>query len=154
MNKSVYLAGPITGLGYQGATDWREWAKAELNAAGIAAYSPMRGKEYLRHVKEFTMDGDKYKPLNVLSSNRGITTRDRWDATRCGALLVNLLGAPRVSIGTMIELGWADSARIPIVGVMEPEGNLHDHGMVLELLGFRTPSLPEAIQVIKAMFAW
>jgi hypothetical protein len=35
-------------------------------------------------------------------------TRDRFDATRCDVLLVNLLGAERVSIGTMMEVAWAD----------------------------------------------
>ena len=99
------------------------------------------------------MDGDKYSPFSVMSSNRGIMTRDRWDAHRCGVLLVNLLGATRVSVGTMIEIGWADSVRTPIVGVMEPEGNPHEHGMVLEALGYRVPNMNEALHIIKAMFS-
>lgn len=149
--KTVYLAGPITGLDYAGATDWRVETVRILADSGIKGLSPMRGKEYLSSVKEFTMDGDKYKPLNVMSSNRGIMTRDRWDATRCDVLLVNLLDAKRVSIGTCMEIAWADLARIPVVCAMEPEGNPHDHGMILEAIGFRTASLNEALHIIKAM---
>lgn len=149
--KTVYLAGPITGLDYAGATDWRNEAKLQLAEAGITGLSPMRGKEYLSGVKEFTMDGDKYSPFSVMSSNRGIMTRDRWDATRCDVLLVNILAAKRVSIGTCMEIAWADAVRTPIVCIMEPEGNPHEHGMILEAIGFRVPNLNEALHIIKAM---
>lgn len=148
---TVYLAGPITGLDYAGATDWRFAAKAELAKAHIVAYSPMRGKEYLSAVKEFTADGDAYKGLGVLSSNRGIITRDRWDATRCNLLLANLLGAKKVSIGTVMEIAWADAQRIPIVCVIEPEGNPHEHGMITEVIGYRVETLAAAIHIIKAI---
>lgn len=43
----VYLAGPITGLGFDGATDWRVEAKNLLGARGIPTASPMRAKDYL-----------------------------------------------------------------------------------------------------------
>jgi nucleoside 2-deoxyribosyltransferase len=149
--KTVYLAGPITGLEYVEATNWRNDAKLLLALNGITGLSPMRGKEYLSEVKEFTMDGDKYSSFSVMSSNRGIMTRDRWDATRCDVLLVNLLDAKRVSIGTCMEIAWADAVRTPIVCVMEPTGNPHEHGMILEAIGFRTASLNEAIYIIKAI---
>jgi hypothetical protein len=50
-----------------------------------------------------------------MSKPKGLTTRDRWDAMRCDVLLVNLLGATKVSIGTVLEFGWADAMDIPIV---------------------------------------
>jgi hypothetical protein len=96
------------------------------------------------------MNGDEYQPFSVLSSNRGIITRDRWDATRCDVLLVNLLAAPRVSIGTVMEIAWADSKRIPIVCAMEA-GNVHEHGMVLEALGYRVPTIEQAVHLVKAI---
>jgi hypothetical protein len=34
---------------------------------------------------------------------------------------------------------------------MEPEGNPHEHGMILEAIGFRVPGLEEALHIIKAM---
>jgi hypothetical protein len=33
----VYLAGPISGLNFEGATDWREHAKSYLKEFGIKA---------------------------------------------------------------------------------------------------------------------
>ena len=147
----VYLAGPIAGLSYKGATDWRFYAKSELQKVGITTYSPMRGKEYLDKVSEFSADGDAYKHMSVLSSNRGIITRDRFDATRCDVLLANLLGATKVSIGTVMEIAWADAHRIPVVCCMEESGNPHEHGMITEVIGYRLPTLDEALHVIKAV---
>jgi len=147
----VYMAGPITGCDYSGATEWREKIRFQLEAYNIKALSPMRRKPYLKNVKEFTHDGDAYKELSVLSSNRGIMTRDRWDAMRCDILLVNLLGAKKVSIGTVMEVAWADARRTPIVVVMENEGNPHEHGMIAEATGFRVRTLDEAVEIIRAL---
>lgn len=151
MKPKIYLAGPIAGLDYAGANTWRRRVKDELKEHGIESYSPMRAKEYLSKVSNFAKDCTPYGAENVLSSNRGITTRDRWDATRCDLLFVNLIGATAVSIGTICEIAWADLKRIPIVCAMEPEGNPHQHGMIMEMLGFRVPSLSDAIEITKAV---
>lgn len=144
---TVYLCGPIAGLSYEGATDWREYAAEKLKPA--KALSPMRNKEFLKDVGELASCGyDK----SVLSTNRGIMTRDRWDATRCDVLLVNLLDAKRVSIGSIMEIAWADLVRTPIVCAMEP-GNPHEHGMVSEAIGYRVGTLDEAIAVTRSLLA-
>lgn len=148
----VYLAGPITGLTFSGATDWREAAKAELRPYGIHALSPMRAKEYPRDVKgPFSATCEGYGDLSCMLSPRGIMTRDRFDATRCDALLVNLLGAKTVSIGTVMEIAWADAYRTPIVVAMEPKGNPHEHAMIAEAIGFRVTTLEEALTVVRAI---
>jgi nucleoside 2-deoxyribosyltransferase len=153
----VYLAGPITGLDHAGAVDWRNEVIADLCASGIKGLSPMRGKDYMSHVTEFTANGDEYEKLygvrNIMSTNRAIMTRDRFDATRCDALLVNFIGATRVSIGTCMEIAFADIKRIPIVCAMEPEGNHHQHGMIMEAIGFRVTTLAEAVHVVKVMLS-
>ena len=149
--KLVYLAGPITGLSYKGCTEWRDSVVTALAAHGITGLSPMRGKEYLETLNEpMTADGNRYQKFGTLSTNRGIMTRDHWDATRCDVLLVNLMGAPKVSIGTVMEIAWAWDNRIPVVCAME-EGNIHEHGMVLEALGFRVSTLEEAVHVTIAI---
>lgn len=151
---TVYLAGPISGLTFKGCTSWREYAVDQLAQAGIKGLDPMRGKHYLKEIGDEVLgpDGDKYKLKGVLSTNRGIITRDRFDATRCDLLLVNLLQAPRVSIGTVMEIAWADLCRTPIVCAMEDDGsNLHEHGMILEAIGFRVNSLEKALQVTKSI---
>jgi hypothetical protein len=145
--KRVYLAGPITGLSFEGCTDWREYAIKELATAGITGLSPMRSKDYL---KSENIVGDSYEDT-VLSCSRGITTRDRWDTTRCDLILVNFLGAEKVSIGTVMEIAWADLVRTPSIIVMEPEGNAHDHAMIRECTGFRVETLEAGLEVAKAI---
>ena len=148
--KRVYLAGPITGLTFGGCTDWREYAQKDLATAGISGISPMRAKDYLRSE---SIVGDSYENT-VLSCGKGITTRDRWDTMNADLVLVNLLGAERVSIGTMIEFGWADAARNPVITVMEKEGNVHDHSMQREITGFRVETLEEGLNVAKAILTY
>lgn len=155
MSKLVYLAGPITGLTFGDCTDWRKDAIKRLAEHGITGLSPMRGKEYLLEIakdKPLGPDGDKYvlSFKSPLSTNAGITTRDRWDCQRADAVLMNLCGAKQVSIGSMIEVGWADAARRPIVLAMD-EGNIHHHGMVLSCCGLHTTTLEQALDIIIAM---
>jgi nucleoside 2-deoxyribosyltransferase len=106
----------------------------------------MRGKEYLASEKSIS---DEY--VNPLSSAKGITTRDRNDSTLCDIVLFNLLGATKVSIGSMIEYGWADAARRPIITVIEKSGNPHDHSMLRELTGYRVEELDEGLSIARAI---
>jgi nucleoside 2-deoxyribosyltransferase len=75
-----------------------------------------------------------------MSMPKGLTIRDRWDAMRCDVLLVNLLGATKVSIGTVLEIGWANAMDIPIV-VRDGAGNIHEHAMLNQITGFRVSTL-------------
>ena len=153
MMKSVYLAGPITGLTYDEGQDWRVDVACALSDLGITAYSPLRAKNYLRAIGVLDNAGSAdsaYLGLNPLSEPKGITTRDRFDCMGKDMVLANFLGATQVSIGTCIELGWADAARVPIVAVME-EDNLHRHAMVNEVAGFIVTTLEEAVGVIQAV---
>jgi nucleoside 2-deoxyribosyltransferase len=152
--RTVYLAGPISGLTFDGAQDWREHAVCELAKSGIHGLSPLRAKEYLRSIGTISGTGEEYAHMGVLSTPRGVMTRDRFDATRCDVLLVNLLGAQRVSIGTVMEIAWADAKRTPIVCAIEDKGNPHEHMMVSEALGYRVPTLDEAIHVTRAIIGW
>lgn len=150
MKPSVYLAGPISGCTYGECTDWRLDAKTRFADQGIDAFSPMRAKHYLASLADrISATGVEYKDMGVLSQARGVMTRDRFDCTRPGrhAVLANLLGADRVSVGTVMEIAWADLLRIPVVAVMEPTGNPHEHMMVNEAIGFRVRTLDEAIYI-------
>lgn len=147
---TVYLAGPIAGLSYDGATDWRDYAAHQLEPKGIKTLSPMRAKEYLKDFGVLSKGCVAEGKLDVLSSPRAIMTRDRFDATRCDVLLVNLFGAKSVSMGTVMEIAWADLCRTPIVCVMEA-GNIHEHGMVNEAIGYRVGNLEHAMHVVKAI---
>lgn len=143
----VYLAGPISGLTYGEGQSWREYAMANLPVE-IRGISPLRAKS--QRLARLGKIYDSYED-HPLTCQKGITTRDRFDCTRVDALIVYLLGATTVSVGTCIEIGQADGARIPIVLVMEKSGNLHDHPMVRDIAGFRVETLDEALAVLEAV---
>lgn len=139
----IYLAGPISHTSYGGATDWREYLEQELFSH--TCLSPMRGKSYLSSEECIK---DHYG--TPLSCSRGIITRDHWDVQRCDIVVANLLGASRVSIGTVLEIGWAHAYRKPLIVVME-EGGLHDHAMIREIAGFWVRSLEDAIEIVRQL---
>lgn len=145
----VYLSGPISGLTYAGAEDWRAGFAARLRDIGINGVSPLRGNAPTVLGGTISAHGRDFANKSPLLTPKAITDRDRFDATRCDLMLVNLLDAPRVSIGTMIEIGWADAHRIPILLVApEQAGHPHDHLMVNEIASFRVSSLDDAIDVL------
>lgn len=139
-SKALFLAGPLTGISYGDALDWRTYVESRL-PPDVVAYSALRGKEYV--AKEAVLK-DAY-PDHLLSTPQGTITRDRFDVSRCDALFVNFLKADRVSIGTIMEMAWADAWRIPIILAME-NGNIHDHAFVRQVAAFITDDLDEAIR--------
>jgi len=145
--KSVYLMGPVLGTKYEECNGWRESAKEELAKYDIQGISP------LRH-KDLTDTSGLMSDLgggNMMTTQSGIVTRDRYDVTHCNLGLANLLGAKKISLGTMVEYGWLDMRRIPIITIMEKEGNPHDHTFIRELSGFRVETLEEGIYVARYM---
>jgi nucleoside 2-deoxyribosyltransferase len=140
--KKIYLAGPISGLTYDGAQEWRDEFRRRIDPR-IEAFSPLRGKEYL------TIRGPLEGSYNdyPLSTDAGITARDRYDCMGADLVVFYLLGATRVSIGTMIEFGWCDAARNPAIVIMEKEGNIHDYPMIRQIAQFRTDNLNDAISI-------
>jgi nucleoside 2-deoxyribosyltransferase len=144
--KTVYLAGPITGLTYDDGQDWRLQAIEWLQAYGIAGRSPLRCKEFLKSIGTIT-DHRTLEIANPLSMDAGIITRDRNDVMTCDAVLMNLSGAKGVSIGTMIEVGWADAFRKPLIVVMENSGSCHEHAMVRCAAGYRVTDLKAGLAI-------
>lgn len=144
----VYLAGAISGLAFDDAQDWRAYVRGALEPTGIDAYSPLRQKHFLENVGPIDPNGSY--GVWPLSTDRGIMTRDHFDCQSSDLIFVNLLGATRVSIGTVMEIAWAFAYRKPLVMAME-DGNLHDHPMIREAIGYRVPTLDHAIAVTQAI---
>lgn len=143
----LYCAGPITGVSYGESTDWRECIANKL-PSHIKAVSPMRGKKYLENEKVVKDAYEEYP----LSSQKGTICRDRMDVMRCDMLLVNFLGASKVSIGSVMEIAWADAWRKPIILVMEKE-NIHSHSMIKEVSGYIVSNLDEAVAIAIAILS-
>lgn len=155
VNKTVYLAGPISGLSYNESTSWRDSVTEALRQSSIKAISPLRAKVYLRElgpIKDAYEQDDLAGQAYVnMSTERGITSRDRFDCMNCGVLFVNLLGTSKVSIGTCMEIAWADAKRIPIVLVIDQKDNLHDHAMIRDCISFRASNIKDGVDIVKAI---
>jgi hypothetical protein len=146
----IYLAGPIKGLNWSETNSWRDYMAQRL-PSHIQTLSPLRGKESYLSTKEGTGDADKIADSYYeypLSTPQAVLGRDRWDATRCDILVVNFLGATKVSIGTVMEIAWADLARVPIMLIMEKSGNPHEHTMVTGAITWRVDNLDTAIDLL------
>jgi nucleoside 2-deoxyribosyltransferase len=143
----LFLAGPLTGISYRASMAWRAYVAGKLPSF-ITAYSALRGKDYLASEEALKDSYEHYQ----LSSQKGITSRDRMDVMRCDMLFVNFLGASAVSIGTVLEVGWADMLRKPMVIVMEDD-NIHAHATLRQIANYITPDLDEAIKIATAVLA-
>ncbi len=145
----VYLAGPIAGLSYNGCTEWRTEVAQRLNSDAIHCLTPMRGKEALAG-EEHISSGAYPTPM---ASQKGITRRDAFDTHRASALFVNLLGAKRVSIGTVMEIAWAWRANIPVILIRDTTtaGDLHDHVMLNEAATYIVDTLQEGVRIVKLL---
>jgi nucleoside 2-deoxyribosyltransferase len=161
--KKIYLCGPITGLTYDAARlGWRKEFQDRLvqgaHSLHIEAFSPMRSKAFLEGEK--SLSGDPKMYAHVMATTAGIITRDRYDVQTCDLMVANLLGAERVSIGSMVEYGWADAFRKPIITIIEPEGvlpekpgdttmglNSHWHAFVTGLSGYIVHTVEDAVDV-------
>lgn len=153
MRKLVYLYGPITGLTYDGAQDWRTWMRDELARAEIDAVSPLRFKHYLARLSEITGHGRDYEGMSVLSSQQGVLARDKFDVLRADMLIGNFLGAKQPSIGSMFEQAWAHMHHKPIAVAIDPpgSGNPHDHMFFNGTVGFSVRTLEELRDVAIAV---
>ena len=114
MRPLVYLSGPIEGMTFGDATGWREAAKARLALHGIEVLDPMRGvstPDDDEHVERWFVDPAKRDGVSE-------TARCRHDVLQCAdAMIANFSpGEPgRPFVGSLIEIGWADTVKVPIV---------------------------------------
>ena len=142
----VYVAGPIAGHTYDGATKWRDFIQSKLPECEIL--TPMRGKEWLEefdkmpHTAQTLMASnngelqEEAKQISLLhqqmSSEKGIIRRDTWDVSRCDLVFANLLPGDevdKVSIGTACEIYLAGFLHTPVVTMLRA-GGIHDHPFI------------------------
>ncbi|KKN67760.1 hypothetical protein LCGC14_0457930 [marine sediment metagenome] len=160
----VYLAGPIKGLNYAEATDWRVEARRLLAQQGLDGFSPMRAKHFLKG--SLSISTDEFYD-NVIATPQAIVTRDRYDIRTCDMMLINVQGATTASLGTAIEIGWADSWRKPIVivgidtplpcfdcervgcGYYSPNPSPFKHEFIEALVGYKVETVEQAVQVCR-----
>lgn len=173
MDYLIYLAGPITGLDWKAATEWRKnlidkFKDASNGRNNYIALSPLRGKEYLENETDIKDSYHGYR----MSTPKAITERDLNDVRRSDLIIVNFIGAERVSIGTVLEIGAAKILNKPVILVIEDpidlqtflenetvsistntssltyasgvKKNIHDHSMIRESASLITSHIDDA----------
>ena len=124
---SVYCARPLTGCKYEEIVGYYNRVGSRLNSAGMRVLTPMCAKGCIS-------DGSKVKGQGYkqpTSTNHAIKERDKWMVQNSNVIFVNLIGTTRVSIGSVMELAWADLLGVHAVVVLD-EQNIHQHAFVLD----------------------
>ena len=112
--RTVYLIGPIGGLSYADATQWRIDARPILEDMGFEVLDPMSGKECLKGDKSIGV-GLKNAPF---VENGYIYHSDLHRVNRADFLLSNLLKmSDKQSIGTFFEYGYGAAKDKTIITV-------------------------------------
>jgi nucleoside 2-deoxyribosyltransferase len=173
-NKTIYLAGPITGCDYNSARyGWRKdfadiLFQIQFERVGanpwLHCFSPMREKEFLEKDQCISGTAD-YESLHGFGTPHGILTRDHNDVRNCDAMIACFLGAKRVSVGTCVEFGFAHAYRKPLIMVMEDARSIavephpidgpgstiiknpHDHVFLRACAGYVVPTLKHAAEI-------
>ena len=122
---------------YENATEWRDFAKTELEACGLKVFNPTENsKEHYLYPPEL---------------NCGVITQNYTFIKRCDVLLVNL---DRIedSIGSIWELSMAWIEHKPVVAFGScPKWEKRPHFQSLVPIIFDTAS--EACEYISSMFS-
>lgn len=125
MRFRVYLSGPITGLTGPQASDWRAVVGKKLTEHGIRVLNPLRGGSYLS-----SQVPDIGKSQEALLSDKALMRRDKADVYACDVFFANLIDTKQVSVGTLMEMAWAEDHNKIVVVAMN--NDMHDHPFVRE----------------------
>ena len=141
--KFVYLAGPIAGCDHHQAKDWRTYVAWKLHPHGIRTISPLRCEPRIGEKYELEYAGDA-----KFGSARALTSKNIFDIRNCDAALVYMpKSAPRVSVGTLIELGGLHFLNKSIVSVTD-DPYLNAHPVFNYCSGWMLPTLDDGIEVL------
>ena len=127
----MYGAGPITDLTDKQYLEWRLYAKKEFEKDGVGFIIPTR--------------------LQGLMGEKMGVIKDFGYIDSSQVLLVNLLRSKKVSIGTVIEygwataLGWAKKEEKTIITIVEQHGNPHEHSFIRDLTDYIFEDLDSGI---------
>ena len=149
MKKIIYLAGPIAGLNFTEANDWRTYCQKKFEP-GIVGISPLRC-EPLEPGKLYAEDDSVIK---MWSDPRAISCKNWLDTESSDLVLAYLpkeMNDRRPSIGTIIEIGWAIGLRKPLI-VVSDDDYVMEHPLIEHNASWRFGEIDEAIEVIHGLF--
>lgn len=146
----VYLAGPISGKSFDEVVGRYNEKRMYLEDFGYEVLSPMTAKGGLRNIQDFGSTQEHY-PASPFATNHAIFARDKWMVAQADIVIADLSNSgDRISIGTMMEIAWANYLNKQIVLIMGTD-NLHYHAFVLEAATIILPTWDDARDYLKAL---
>lgn len=141
--RTVYLAGPMSGLSMVQARAWRA-DFAEMMPAHIICSSPVREVQFLGGDHTFEHHPDKHPDDSARVRPDGMLIQDLNDVRTADAVVCNFLTSVNVSIGSVGECFVAKENNVPVI-LVTSKLNVHFHFM-LNGCGVLTYSLEEAAE--------
>lgn len=131
----IYLAGPMPM-----PDTWRAEAKDRLEDLGLKAVQPELLADYCTR-------------FGVSKEQAGqiLTERDRKFASESEYVLVNFTGSTSRSMGTCVELGWADNGFTTTVVINPPDQPHYWHPIIRNTSDYTVETLDEALDIIEAL---
>lgn len=147
--KTVYLAGPITGCDNSEANDWRHAAIVALKPYGIAGISPLRCEPLHGERYDYTHPDPRFGTAKAIASKNFLDVQ-MCDMTLC--YFSSALNERRLSVGTVLELGWAYALRKPTIVVTDMQ-RMADHPVVQASAGWIVETIQEGIDICIGILA-
>ena len=145
----IYLAGPITGKSAQSAVQWRELIGNALEGAceNFVSISPLRC--------ESPNEDGMYPVEYEWAFAHEVTEKNKLDVQRCDAVLAYLPDGNPLSIGTILEIGWARGMGKPVILVTNSDMVLN-HPIIMADVPFRFDTRDKgwkkAVNTLKGLF--
>lgn len=79
-----------------------------------------------------------------------LTERDFYLFQQADMIVLDLLDLQEISIGAMIEIGWASALRKPIIAIVEQE-NIYQSIVFAHLVTYKVTTRAEAIAVVNSV---
>lgn len=128
--QTIYLVGPVIGLGIHGMQDWRQEERKKLEPMGFRILSPLAGEALLWPDGKIVAKTPKGVPADVA---RSVFNADRARVAQSDILLCNFKDAKKVSIGSIFEMAWGFEWNKLII-VVAGKRNIHMHPWVRGIL--------------------
>lgn len=139
----VYLAGPIAGCNRGEANDWRAWVSSKLRPHGIRGISPLRCEPLVG--ERYGLGGND----PMFGTARAIASKNMMDVQMCDATLAYLphQASRPVSLGTVLEIGWASILRKPVILVTD-DPYAAAHPVVNACAGWLLGDMEQAVELL------
>lgn len=124
-NLTVYLAGPIMGLTYKEASDWRIQLSNIFNVLGIQVINPLDKHEV---PSEVLLNDEKLKPFydEIIAHPDAILERDLLYIRKSDVLIANFT-QKEDSVGTLVEIGYALALNKHMIIITKKGSELETH---------------------------